>query len=54
MPPPDWYLDVTAPFDVGPDGRFLMVLENEPPETITMVVFLDWLEELERLAPAAQ
>jgi len=40
-------------FDVGPDGRFLMI-RNEPamwqPDRVEVVV--NWFQELERLAPA--
>jgi serine/threonine-protein kinase len=39
-------------YDLSPDGsRFLMVLDEEPPETVPLVVTLNWIEELQRLVP---
>ena len=39
-------------YDVSPDGeRFLMVLEDRTPETMELVVVLNWFEELKRLVP---
>jgi hypothetical protein len=39
-------------YDVGPDGRFLVV--EGPPETegMDLSVVVNWTEELKRLAPA--
>ena len=34
----------------GPDGRFLMI-KNEEPETVPINVTLNWFEELKRLVP---
>jgi hypothetical protein len=49
MPAPIWIGDGPS-YDVSPDGeRFVMVLETETPETMKVVVVLNWLEELERL-----
>ena len=51
MPSPHWLGDGPS-YDVSPDGeRFLMVLENETPETMELVVVLNWFEELKRLVP---
>ena len=42
-----------GPYDVSPDGeRFMMVLENETPETMELVIVLNWDEELKRLVSA--
>jgi hypothetical protein len=39
-------------YDVSPDGsKFLMVVEAERPDTMKLVVVLNWDEELKRLAP---
>ena len=40
-------------FDVGRDGRFLMVKEpaSPPPPERRIVVVLNWFEELKRLVP---
>ena len=42
------------PYDVGPDGRFLMVtpVSEEQLETREIVLVLNWFEELERLVPS--
>jgi Tol biopolymer transport system component len=51
LPAPGWQSSSGA-YDVSPDGeRFLMVLENEAPETMEVVVVLNWDEELKRLVP---
>jgi hypothetical protein len=40
-------------YDLGPDGRFLVILADEPPPAPREFhVVLDWFEELKRLAPA--
>ena len=42
-------------YDVSPDGRFLMLLEQERPPAPAakqMVLVLNWFEELKRLAPS--
>jgi hypothetical protein len=51
MPAPGWFGG--GPFyDVSPDGsRFLMVVEAKTPDTMKLVVVLNWDEELKRLAP---
>jgi hypothetical protein len=37
---------------LAPDGRFLVILKDEPPPAPTEYrVVLNWFEELERLAP---
>jgi hypothetical protein len=39
-------------YDVGPDGRFLMIKPSGPlPGTAPISVVLNWLEELKRLVP---
>jgi hypothetical protein len=38
-------------FDVGPDGRFLMIEANDNATSASIVVVQDWFEELKRLAP---
>jgi eukaryotic-like serine/threonine-protein kinase len=38
-------------FDVGPDGRFLMIEANDTATSASMVVVQNWFEELKRLAP---
>jgi len=40
-------------YDVGPDGRFLMV-EQEGSEAVGLDIVLDWFDELERLVPAGR
>jgi len=49
-------VSITVPvrnYDVGPDGRFLILTPYEPPtEKVTRLqVVLNWFEELKRLAP---
>jgi Tol biopolymer transport system component len=49
----------TGPFgrnyDLGPDGRFLVILQGEPPPPPTDYrVVLNWFEELQRLVPTSQ
>jgi hypothetical protein len=40
-------------YDVGPDGRFLMIASQAPSETTTALsVVLNWFEELQQRAPA--
>ena len=42
-----------ATFDVAPDGRFVIVRKAEQePGPGELVVVLNWIEELNRLAPA--
>jgi Tol biopolymer transport system component len=51
LPAPGWQSSSGA-YDVSSDGeRFLMVLENEAPETMELVVVVNWGEELKRLVP---
>ncbi len=39
-------------YDVSPDGvRFLMVLEKDTSQAMTLNVVLNWFEELNRLVP---
>ncbi len=45
-----YVLDRRPAYDVGPDGRFLMI-KNEEPETVPINVTLNWFEELKRLVP---
>ncbi len=39
--------------DVAPDGRFIMVKDNptDSAQLPSLVVVLNWIEELKRLAP---
>ena len=51
LPTPGWQSSRGA-YDVSPDGeRFLMVHEDQFPETMELVVVLNWDEELKRLVP---
>ena len=51
MPAPNWIGNGPS-YDVSPDGeRFVMVLENETPETMELVVVVNWVEELKRFVP---
>lgn len=51
MPAPGW-LGGFISYDVAPEGdKFLMILEEERPETMTLVVVQNWLEELKQLVP---
>ena len=48
MPPPLSYPD--GHYDVAPDGRFLMISEDESRNSpMKLVVVLNWLQELDRL-----
>jgi Tol biopolymer transport system component len=38
-------------YDVGPDGRFLMIQEPEEPTPLGINVVTNWFEELNRLIP---
>jgi serine/threonine-protein kinase len=38
-------------YDVGPDGRFLMIEANDTATSASIVVVQNWFEELKRLAP---
>jgi Tol biopolymer transport system component len=38
-------------YDVAADGRFLMIKQNGEPAAPTMVVVLNWFDELKRLVP---
>jgi hypothetical protein len=44
------------PYDVAPDGRFFLIrsvqTEGGGATSPTMIVVLNWLEELKRLVPA--
>ena len=37
-------------YDVAPDGRFLMVRDEQQGDTMQLRFVLNWLEELKRLA----
>ena len=53
LPAPGW-LSTRGAYDVSPDGKqFLIVQEDEFPETMELVVVLNWDEELKRLVPTA-
>jgi hypothetical protein len=45
-----------APYDVSPDGRFLMLAPagpaGEPPENQEIEVVLNWFADLKRLVPS--
>ncbi len=43
--------NVPRTYDVAPDGRFLMIQEDQRPSSASLVVVQNWLEELKRLAP---
>jgi hypothetical protein len=45
-----YVLDRRPNYDVGPDGRFLMI-KNEESEIPQINVVLNWFEELKRLVP---
>jgi serine/threonine-protein kinase len=38
-------------YDVGPDGRFLMIQEPQEPAPLGINIVTNWFEELKRLAP---
>jgi hypothetical protein len=44
---------VFRPFDLTPDGRFIMIRSRnvDPNASATVVVVQNWLEELKRLVP---
>ena len=44
-------LGEVANYDVGPDGRFLMILTDEDSTTTQVNVVEDWFEDLTRLVP---
>ncbi len=48
-----YYHEVPPSYDVGPDGRFLMIQPTSAGQTETtkIVVVLNWFEELKRLVP---
>lgn len=39
------------PYDVGPDGRFLMVRDEQPPDRTQLRFVLNWMEEVRRALP---
>ena len=45
-----YFLDRRPNYDVGPDGRFLMI-KDEEPEVGQIIVVQNWFEELKRLVP---
>jgi Tol biopolymer transport system component len=50
--PTDRWFGGGGVYDVSPDGeKFLMVLEEKTPETMELVVVLNWFDELKRLVP---
>ena len=50
-----YYIEVTSrPYDIAPDGRFLMVKSVSEPDEVeppTINVVQNWHEELQRLVP---
>ncbi len=51
LPAPGWQ-STRGAYDIAPDGeRVLIVHEDESPETMELVVVLNWDEELKRLVP---
>ena len=46
--------DVNTPrtYDVASDGRFVVIEENQSSSPTSLVVVLNWSEELGRLVPA--
>ena len=38
-------------YDVAPDGRFMMLRDEESPEPAQIHIVLNWFQELERLVP---
>ena len=54
MPDRFWKGSNTTPgYDVAADGRFLMV-EEDPDESVRVIVVQNWFEELKRLVPDRQ
>jgi hypothetical protein len=50
---PYWYRRYYPGYDVGRDGRFLMIKESEQVSAArVMNVVLNWFEELKRKVPA--
>ncbi|MCZ6750377.1 MAG: hypothetical protein O7E51_00945, partial [Acidobacteria bacterium] len=45
-----YHLAFRPNYDVGPEGRFLMI-KNEESEAVPINVVLNWFEELKRLVP---
>ena len=43
--------NVPRTYDAAPDGRFLMIQEDQRPSSSSLVVVQNWLEELKRLVP---
>lgn len=41
-------------YDVGPDGRFLMVELEAPSEPVRLDVVVNWFEEVKRLVPSGE
>ncbi len=46
-----YFLGNRPNYDVGPDGRFLMIKEEEEEGSAQINVVLNWFEELKRLVP---
>jgi serine/threonine protein kinase/Tol biopolymer transport system component len=44
--------NVPRTYDVAPDGRFLMIREDEQPASASFVVVQNWIEDLKRLVPS--
>ena len=47
-------LGEAANYDVGPDGRFLMIMTDEDSTTTQINIVQNWFEELTRLVPTGQ
>ncbi len=43
--------NVPRTYDVAPDGRFLMIQEDQRPTPASLVIVQHWFEELKRLVP---
>jgi Tol biopolymer transport system component len=43
--------NVPRTYDVAPDGRFLMIREDQQPALASFVVVENWIEDLKRLVP---
>jgi len=42
---------VSRTYDVGPDGRILVVRQESPAERSRAIIVENWFDELDRLAP---
>ncbi len=41
-------------YDIGPDGRFLMITDTDVRDAFQIHVVLNWFTELERLVPTSE